>query len=401
MNLFDLLRRFRPALLCLVATSFVVVLLAFDAGRLSAADETSPAPVPQESIKPFELPTIIKGNAHERGVAYGKQYRAEVNEFLKDQIYARFVGRYSKEDMAKYANECGKVVREADPVIADEIAGIAEGAGIEFDEVILLQLHEELYHRTELPVKHGHCTAVGVNPSDSGDTHAYLGQTWDWMVSVAGKSFLTEWQRDGMSVLAYGYGGLPFSAGMNSEGIALCWTSAALRNTAQSPRVGMPSYALIAHLLSQKDIDGVVREAQRVTNAGWFTFVVNDAEGNIVNIEGSPAGIEIERSSKVMVRADYGSKKKQAEAVQLIKDWKPAARWAVFEKLLAQTAGANSKDQIQKYLQDPKYGIASGGPRKNVSIDVMLFDTTAKKAYFTRGPNYGIEWREFGFGENK
>jgi hypothetical protein len=393
------LRYLRPALLCLIVTSFVVR-LAFDASRLCAAD-TPPTPMPPGVVKPFGPPTILKGTAHQRGLAYGTQYRAEVNEFLKEQIYGRFVGRFSKEDLSRYANECGKVVREADPVIADEIAGIAEGAGIEFDEVILLELHEELYHRMELPVKDGHCTAVGVNPSESGDGHAYLGQTWDWMVSVAGKSFLTEWRRDGMSVLAYGYGGLPFGAGMNSEGIALCWTSAALRNTVQSPRVGMPSYTLIAHLLSQKDIDGVVREAQRVTNAGWFTFVVNDAEGNIVNIEGSPAGIEIERSGKFMVRADYGSKKKQAEAAQLIKDWRPAARCAVFEKLLAQTAGMNNKGQLQKYLQDPKYGIASGGPRKNVSIDVMLFDTTAKKAYFTRGPNYGIEWREFGFSENK
>jgi hypothetical protein len=102
-----------------------------------------------------------------------------------------------------------------------------------------------------------------------------------------------------------------------------------------------------------------------------------------------------------MVRADYGSKKKPAEAAQLIKDWKPLARCAVFEELLTRTAGMNNKDQIQEYLEDPKYGIASAGPRKNVSIDVMLFDTTAKKAYFTRGPNYGIEWREYGFDEKK
>jgi hypothetical protein len=371
--------------------------------ELLAAESSLPTPVPVELVKPFAPPTVIQGNAHERGIAYGKQFRSEINDFLNTQIYATFVRSFSKDDMLAYANECGRVVREVDPMIADEIAGLAEGAEIEFNEAILLQLHEELYHRNQLPVKHGHCTAVGVSPSDSGDNHAYVGQTWDWMTSVAGKSFVTEWQRDGMSVISYGYGGLPFGAGMNSNGIALCWTSAALSNRGHRPRVGMPSYALIAHLLNQKDIESVISEAKRITSAGWFTFVVNDADGNIVNIEGSPAGMEVERSSKFMVRADYRSKNKQTEMATLLPKWKPAARCAVFDHLLTQTAGRNNKDQIQQYLQDPKFGIASAGiPRKrNVSIDVMLFDTTAKKAFFTRGPDYGIEWREFGFSEVK
>lgn len=40
---------------------------------------------------------------------------------------------------------------------------------------------------------------------------------------------MTLWKRAaGPSVLAYSYPGLWISAGLNSSGIALCWTSAAL-----------------------------------------------------------------------------------------------------------------------------------------------------------------------------
>jgi hypothetical protein len=72
---------------------------------------------------------------------------------------------------------------------------------------------------------------------------------------------------------------MPMGAGMNAEGIALCWTSADLGNKGQTPRVGIPSYLLIAHLLAQKDMDGVVREARKNKHAGWFTFVLADGHG--------------------------------------------------------------------------------------------------------------------------
>jgi hypothetical protein len=71
---------------------------------------------------------------------------------------------------------------------------------------------------------------------------------------------------------------------VNSEGIALCWTSAALGQYGRSPRVGIPSYALIAHLLAQQDIESVIREAKKNKHAGWFTFVLADGDGNLVNI---------------------------------------------------------------------------------------------------------------------
>lgn len=358
-------------------------------------------PVPKGDVKPFEAPVIIAGSARERGQAYGKHFRQGIQDFLNREIYGAFVGKpSSKEELLAYAADCAVVTREMCPMVAEELEGIATGAGLEFNEIILIQLHEELYHRTPVP-KHGHCTAVAVGPSDSGDQHAYVGQTWDWMTSVAGKSQLTEWRRgkDGADVLAYSYPGLPFAAGMSSYGIAFCWTSAALKLRTQGPRVGLPSYVLIAHLLNQKNVFAIGREARRDKHAGWFTFVFNDAEGNIVNIEGSPSGIVVEQSNDRMVRAEYGTMEKRGEMTKALPSWKPPLRCVKFNELLKVSAGKNGKQQLQNYLENPKHGIAFAGLPKNQSIDVMLFDTTAKRAFFTRGPDYGIEWREFGFGK--
>ena len=189
----------------------------------------------------------IAGEPHERGAAYGRQFRDEIQQFLQREIRRPFIGQPASEtDMLQFAAACGQVVRDECPLVAEEYAGIAEGAGLSFDEVMLINLHEEFYHRTGVP-KHGHCTAVAVAPSDTGNGQTYVGQTWDWMESVAGLSSVVEWQRqEGPSVLAYGFPGMPMGAGLNSAGIALCWTSANLEDHQTQPRVGIPAYVLIA-----------------------------------------------------------------------------------------------------------------------------------------------------------
>jgi hypothetical protein len=353
------------------------------------------AAAPEDASAGFPAATVIDGKPKDRGHAYGTQFRDAIREFLAKEIYAPFVGQPStKEQMLRYAGECGKVVRERCPLIADEVEGIAAGAGLTFEEVILINLHEELFHRLLLPeAKHGHCTAIAVAGPDTGDNHTYVAQTWDWMQSVAGKSRVIEWRRsDGASVLAYGFPGMPFGAGVNEHGIALCWTSAALGTKGQKPRVGIPSYLLIAHLLAQKDIDSVIREARQDKHAGWFTFVMADGNGNLLNLEGSPKGIAVERPKDRLVRVDFGSlemgRSKGDGRVEL------HPRCQLMYDLLLGSQGKNDLARLQDYVADPKHKINVG----ESTIDMMVFDTTARCAYLSRGTSYKLAWRKFSFG---
>ena len=360
-------------------------------GVASGAGESVPTP----RVAPFQSATVLSGGARDRGFAYGKQFRAGVRQFLDVEIYRAFAGKpASKAEMLAYAADCGRVVRDVCPTIAEEFEGVAQGAGVSFDEVVLINLHEELYHRGDLPKK-GHCTAVAVGPPVTSGGKTFVGQTWDWMTSVAGKSEVTEWRRDeageGASVLAYGFPGMPTGAGLSSSGIALCWTSAALGEKGQTPRVGLPSYALIAHLLMQKDMEGVVREAKRDRHAGWFTFVLADGAGNQVNIEGSPDGVAVERSTGSLARVGYGSRKMTGTRDGATPP--VHGRCATFAGLLSRASGKTDLPMLQQSLADPSHGISIG----EGTIDLMVYDTTARKAYLSRGASYALEWREFKF----
>lgn len=349
----------------------------------------------QPGVVPFSETTVITGTARERGAAYGRKFSAAIRAFYASEIQQPFVGHpASQQELLDYASQCAEVIREECPMIAEELDGIAAGSGLSLNEVVLINLHEELFHRGSLP-KHGHCTAVALAPSETGGP-TFVGQTWDWMQTVAGKSSLLQWQRDdGVSVLAYGFPGMPFGAGMNEHGIALCWTSAALGTQGVSPRVGLPSYVLIAHLLAQDDLDSVIRVAQRDRHAGWFTFVMADGKGRLLNIEGSPSGVAIEQSTSSVVRVGYGIPQMQGAQSPGAPARHP--RCEKMCRLLEGSHGRTSQDMLQRYFSDPKCEISVG----KATIDMMIFNTTARTATLSRGPDYAAAWREFRFAEER
>jgi hypothetical protein len=61
--------------------------------------------------------------------------------------------------------------------------------------------------------------------------------------------------------------------------------------------------------------------------------------------------------------------------------------------LLRESEGKNDLSRLQHYFADPKYKINSG----KGTIDMMVFDTTARTAYLSRGSSYKVWWREFVF----
>jgi hypothetical protein len=340
---------------------------------------------------PFEIATI-EGAPRESGKMYGERFGEAIRAFLDREILGTFVGKpASREQLLAYGKECGEKVREFSPEIYEECLGIAEGAGIARDEQFLITLHEELYHRSTLPPI-SHCTAVAVGPPATRGKAAFVGQTWDWMESVAGLSTMLHWKRaTGPSVLAYAFPGLWVGAGLNSAGLALCWTSADLGKNDLNARVGIPSYILLAHLLYQESLDAALAEARRAVPAGWFTFVMADGEGRLANIEGSPKEVAVEEHRGALARVSYGSRQMTKTPAPDKIEFHP--RCQKMYDLLDADRGRIDRERMQRYFADPTCGICAG----RSTLDLMVFDTAERVAWLSRGEAHGLEWRSFTF----
>jgi isopenicillin-N N-acyltransferase-like protein len=342
-------------------------------------------------VKPFGDAVVITGGPRERGRRYGRRFRDEIHEFLDREIYRAFGGSVAaKDEILRYAAACSRVIRGECPVIAEELEGMADATGLRLEEHVLITLHEELYHRGVLPPV-SHCTAVAVGPPET-PGRTLVGQTWDWMESVAGLASAVEWRRDDApSLLAYAFPGLWVGAGLNSAGLALCWTSAELGKPKQVPRVGLPAYVLLAHLLHQPTLDAAVEAAKRDRHAGWFTFVMADGSGRLLNIEGSPEGVACEEATGRLVRVGFGSRRMTESTRGPRMPRHP--RCGSMDALLDRTRGHTGLGAMQTNFGDPGRGICVG----RATIDMMVFDTSACTSYLSRGPEYGVAWREYAF----
>jgi hypothetical protein len=356
-----------------------------------ACESPARARFAERAVEPFGDAVVITGGPRERGRRYGRRFGDPIREFLDREIYRPFERAVAEKDgLLRYAAACFRVIRAECPLIADELEGMAEATGLRLEEHVLITLHEELYHRGVLPSV-SHCTAVAVGqPETSGP--CYVGQTWDWMESVAGKSSVLDWRREeGPSLLAYAFPGLWVGAGLNSAGLALCWTSADLGKPNQVPRVGLPAYVLLAHLLYQPTLDAAAEAARRDRHAGWFTFVMADGSGRLLNIEGSPAGLACEEATGRLVRIGFGTRRMTETADGQSPPRHP--RCAAMDALLDRTKGHTDLNAMRENFGDPTRGICVG----RATIDMMVFNTTGRTAHLSRGPDYGVDWRPYAF----
>ena len=63
------------------------------------------------------------------------------------------------------------------------------------------------------------------------------------------------------------------------------------------------AYVLLAHLLYQPTLDAAIEAAKRGRHAGWFTFVMADGSGRLLNVEGSPEGVACEEAERTLFDA--------------------------------------------------------------------------------------------------
>ena len=357
------------------------------AGELAHAKELDPA-----QVQPHRL-TVISGKPRERGRQYGHEFRDAIREMLDREFYSAFSNsKISRDDLLGYAGQCAGEIRAYSPEVMDELEGMADGAGLKVAEAVLMTLHEELWHRGVLPSV-PHCTAIATGPPDTNDGNTYVGQTWDWMPSVYGLSSMLLWKRsEGPDLLGYAYPGLWAGAGMNDAGIALCWTSGGGLGI-PGPRVGIPSYVLIAQMLYQPTLDAAIAEARRARHAGWFTFVLADGEGRLANVEGTPRELAVETGRGRLARVLHGTRKitgtPEGEEVKV------HARCQHASKLLGDASGRLDRTALQGILSD--HHPADPICNHNGTLDAMLFNTSRREAWITRGPACSGKWRRFDF----
>ena len=165
------------------------------------------------------------------------------------------------------------------PQYVDEILGMAEGAGVSFDDLAVVNAMEavtmDALHLTK-------CTSLAVNEDRTADEHVLIAHNEDWLPEDEGDVYvLHATPDDEPPFLAMTYGGLLPNIGFNASGIAQCCDSVYPTDS----RIGIPRVVVSRAVLGARtlaDAMGLVLIPQR---AAGYNHLLAHESGELYCIE--------------------------------------------------------------------------------------------------------------------
>lgn len=335
----------------------------------------------------------LRGSLQDCGEAYGSRFEPLIMGFCKQELQPNL-------KKLAFARKCWPAIQATAPKSARFMQGLARGAHLSLEHIILLSLHEEIYHQH-------HCTAFAACKTATRGGRTIIGQNWDWNSSLYPWPGIVQTQARGEpAVAAYHYPGLWCCAGVNEEGLALVWTGAGYKPAVQ-PKVGVPTYVLIAEILRRKNVADALAWLSRVRLAGAFIFFLGDAKGNIAVAEGLPGKLVVDQSGDRLTRGNhYGCPAMIRSSRQPVKDPLRSSdkcdRDQRMHQLLSRNHGRITPELGKSFLLD-RHGAKqwlhqyphgkTGHELGGLTIDSLVIDCAAKKLWTCRGGRKPGPWQ--------
>ena len=288
---------------------------------MTAAPKTAPG----AAAPMFPLIDVSAGTTpRARGRLYGEAARPQCA--ISRATYARLFASCGID----WATACSRalayreVIAAMDADLLDEMAGIAEGAGLDIAEVLALNCRTEILPPTFLgesdPVAaaralaanqalglpdwldgaaldpaaaDGECTAMVVAASASRDGHTWFSQNWDWIGRQRpALVLLRSHDGRGTAFTTLTEGGMLAKIGLNQHGFALGLNI--LRSRGDGAKPGVAVHVLLRHLLSSPTLAHARRVLADLQQRLGFGAASNipcaDATGDVACFEVAPAG---------------------------------------------------------------------------------------------------------------
>lgn len=237
---------------------------------------------------------ILQGSAKEIGRKHGHQGKQQVLRSL--ETYEKLFYGYQQIDW-KEAKERAlahvKAIEKYDSELIEEMHGIAEGAGVDFEDILALNARSEiaLGSYSGQGFSDG-CTAIATFQPVSNDV--IIGQNWDWKAEQKKSLLLLEiHQKNKPVVTMVTEGGIIGKIGFNSAGVGLCFN--ALLTDKKSNDV--PIHLGLRGVLDSYTLPEAISKIKDGQIAATASFVIgkadDDGSGMAVNAEVSPFGIDI------------------------------------------------------------------------------------------------------------
>ena len=225
----------------------------------------------------------VSGSSYEMGYQHGAQAAHLVRRYV--QWIEKQTGA-SRDVLARNSVAFLPTIEALSPSLVQEVQGLADGAGISFEEALLCQVRAEVAR-----VGTGGCTAFALTRSATADRQPLAGQNLDMEPEYADVAILL-WARpdDGRPrALMLTFAGQLGYPGMNQYGLALFNNSLFDYRW----RLGLPRQPLKRAMLERRTVEECVDLLARHRVCSAVNVVLCDGQGEIADVEIRPEGIAV------------------------------------------------------------------------------------------------------------
>ncbi|NIM97736.1 MAG: hypothetical protein GTO24_06550 [candidate division Zixibacteria bacterium] len=248
------------------------------------------------------FPTIkLKGDPFSMGFAHGRALARQIRTNLSlyfDLIHAS--AGLERQRALQLVGRFRPVLAEAAPTLMIEMEGIAQGAGVSLESVLVLNARSELMFPNGLA---GECTTFGLTGERTINGRTLLAQNWDWNPRLKGSSafFIIE-PAQGPRILAFAEAGQICKIGLNENGLGVLLNILISRDV----EPGVPIHALLRMIIGTADIQEAVALARKTPRASSNHALLGDVRGGIIGLELTPMTVaEIHPTSGAVVHTNH------------------------------------------------------------------------------------------------
>jgi isopenicillin-N N-acyltransferase like protein len=252
-----------------------------------------------------EYPHVrVTGSATDRGRQYGQQARERVQRSVSAyrDVFASLVGW----DWATVRREAARFegpIAAFRPGYVAEMRGIADGAGIDFTDVLAINVRTEVMFAATArqAAAAGHagaagqrakagpaeCSAFAVAPAPGQPGPTLVGQNWDWLPHSADTVVVLEvGQDEGPDFVTVVEAGLLAKTGMNAAGLGLVTNALVTADDLGEP--GLPYHVMLRAILDCENVSDAITSLQGGFRSSSANYLVAHRDGAALDIEGSP-----------------------------------------------------------------------------------------------------------------
>ncbi len=166
----------------------------------------------------------VRGTAYERGLTYGQLCKEEIGISLKgyERLYKDYKG-VSWEEARRVSEYYLSLVRDFEPEYAEEMRGIADGAGVDLLDIVALNSRTEIMYADCSKAGVTACTSISLMAQATEGGHIIAAQNWDYSRLLEdGVVIVHVYQEDKPNFVMLAEGaGMIGGIGMNDRGIAV------------------------------------------------------------------------------------------------------------------------------------------------------------------------------------